>query len=73
MLLIALSEVLGISLSEVMERYFNGSEEDVWVCHIEEAIERRRSEREGEEWLVEEASHMSLDLERVHQSEDDMF
>jgi hypothetical protein len=41
MWLVALSEVLGISLSEVMERYFNGSEEDVQVRHIEEALDRR--------------------------------
>jgi hypothetical protein len=67
MLPIALSEVLGISLSEVMDKYFNGLEEDVRVRLIEEDIERKRSEREGEEWLAAEASCLSLELECIHQ------
>jgi hypothetical protein len=73
MLPIALSEVLGVSLSEVMERYFNGSEEDVWVWHIEEALKHKWSEQEGEEWLAKEARRMSIDLERIHQGRDDTF
>jgi hypothetical protein len=49
MLPIALSEVLGISLSEVMVRYFDGSSDDERVRRIENALDRRRSEEEGEE------------------------
>jgi hypothetical protein len=74
MLPIALSEVLGISLSEVLERYFDGSNEDDRVRRIEDAVDRKRSEEEGEEWLAGEARRRSLILERVHQNrEDDSF
>jgi hypothetical protein len=73
MLPVALSEVLGISLSEVMDKYFNGSEEDVHVRRIEEALDRRRLEQEGEDWLAEEARRLSLDLESTHQGGDDTF
>jgi hypothetical protein len=66
MLPVALSEVLGMSLSEVMEKYLNGSEEDVQVRHIEEALDHRRLEQEEEEWLVEEAHRLSLDLVSTH-------
>jgi hypothetical protein len=41
---------------------------------IGEAIDRRRSEEEGEEWLVGEARRRSVILEQVHQGrEDDSF
>jgi hypothetical protein len=74
MLPIALSKVLGISLSEVLERYFDGSNEDDRVRRIEDAVDRKRSEEEGEEWLAGEARRRSLILERVHQNrEDDSF
>jgi hypothetical protein len=74
MLPTALSEVLGISLSEVMERYFDGSGEDERVRRIEDAIERKRSDEEGEDWLVGEAHRRSMVLERVHRNrEDDSF
>jgi hypothetical protein len=74
MLPIALSEVLGISLLEVLEQYFNGSNEDDRVRRIEDAVDRKRSEEEGEEWLAGEAHRRSLILERVHQNrEDDSF
>jgi hypothetical protein len=71
MLPVALSEALGISLSEVMDRYFNGSDEAERVCLIEDALDRRRSEEEGEEWLAGEACRRSAMLERVHQGRDD--
>jgi hypothetical protein len=74
MLPIALSEVLGISLLEVLERYFDGSNEDDRVRHIEDAVDRKRSEEEGEEWIAGEARRRSLIQERVHQTrEDDSF
>jgi hypothetical protein len=73
MLPIALSEVLGISLSEVMERYFDGSGEEERVHHIEDALDQKRSEEEGEEWLAGEACRRSAILEWVHQGVDDTF
>jgi hypothetical protein len=71
MLPVALSEVLGISLSEVMVRYFDGSSEDDRARRIGDTIDRKRSEEEGEEWLAGEARRRSAILERVHQSRDD--
>jgi hypothetical protein len=73
MLPLALSEVLEVSLSEVIEHYFDGSEESVWVRRVEEALEHQRSQQEGEEWLVREASRLSLELERNHEGGGDTF
>jgi hypothetical protein len=71
MLPIALNEVLGISLSEVMVHYFDGSSDDERVCRIEDALDWRRSEEEGEEWLVGEARRRSAIHERVYQNRED--
>jgi hypothetical protein len=71
MLPAALSEALGISLSEVMARYFNGSDEAERVHLIEDALDRRRLDEEGEEWLAREARRRSAMLEWVHQGRDD--
>jgi hypothetical protein len=74
MLPTALSEVLSISLSEVIERYFDGLGEDERVRRIENTMERKRSDEEGEDWLAGEARRRSMVLERVHRSrEDDSF
>jgi hypothetical protein len=70
----ALSEALGISLSEVLAHYYSISDLDERGHIIGEAIDRRRSEEEGEEWLVREARRRSMILERVHWGrEDDSF
>jgi hypothetical protein len=67
----ALSDALGISLSEVLAQYFSISDLDK---RGREAIDRRRSAEKGEEWLTEEACRRSEILERVHQGrEDDSF
>jgi hypothetical protein len=71
MLPTALSEALGISLSDVMDRYFDGSEESERVHRIEEALERRRTFEEGEEWLAQESRKMNSMLERIHWGQDD--
>jgi hypothetical protein len=71
MLPAALSEVLGISLLDVMERYFDGSREEDRVRRIKDAVDRRRSEEEGEEWLAGEARRRSKIFERAHQNRDD--
>jgi hypothetical protein len=74
MLPTALSEVLSISLSEVMEHYFDGSGEDERVRQIEDAMERKRSDTEGEDWLAREARRRSMVFEWVHRNrEDDSF
>jgi hypothetical protein len=67
----ALSDVLGISLSEVLAHYYSISDLDERGRIIGEAINRRRSEEEGEEWLAGEARRRSMILEWVHQSRDD--
>jgi hypothetical protein len=67
----ALSDALGISLSEVLARYYSISDLDKRGRIIGEAIDRRRSEEEGEEWLAGEACSRSTILERVHQGRDD--
>jgi hypothetical protein len=74
MLPTALSEALGISLSEVMDHYFNGLDEAERVHMIEDALDRRRTFEEGEEWLAREARRMSVMLERIHRGQDnDLF
>jgi hypothetical protein len=67
----ALSEALGISLSDVMDRYFDGLEESERVRRIEEALDRRRTFEEGEEWLAQESCKTSAMLEWIHQGQDD--
>lgn len=73
MLPTALSEVLGISLAEVMHLYFDGLEESVWVRRVEEALDSCQVSQEEEEWLAQEASRLTLSLERDHQGGDDTF
>jgi hypothetical protein len=71
MLPTALSEALGISLSDVMDRYFDGLEESERVHRIEEALDRRRTFEEGEEWLAQESRKTSAMLEWIHRGQDD--
>jgi hypothetical protein len=67
----ALSEALGISGSEVMDRYFDGSEESESIRRIEEALGRRREVEEGEEWLARESCKTNAMLEQIHRGQDD--
>jgi hypothetical protein len=71
MLPAALSEALGISLADVMNKYFDGSEESERVRRIEKVLDRRREFEEGEEWLAQESRKTDLMLERIHQGQDD--
>jgi hypothetical protein len=71
MLPTALSEALGVSLSAVMDRYFNGSEDSERVRQIEEALERRMAFEEGEEWLAQASRNTDILLERIHWGQDD--
>jgi hypothetical protein len=69
-----MSEALGISLSEVLNLYFGELDKGIRDCMVWDAIDRRRDEEEGEEWLAGEARRRSLIQERVHQNrEDDSF
>jgi hypothetical protein len=67
MLPATLNEALGITLSEVMDHYFDGLDEAERV----HTLDRRRTFEEGEEWLAGEACRMSAMLERVHQGQSD--
>jgi hypothetical protein len=71
MLPAALSEALGLNLSDVMMRYFDGSEESERVRRIEEALDRRREFEEGEEWLAHQSRNTDIMLERIHRGQDD--
>jgi hypothetical protein len=51
----ALSDTLGVSLSEVLARYYSGSDVGERGRLIGDTLDRKRSEEEGEEWLAEEA------------------
>jgi hypothetical protein len=74
MLPAALSEALGICLSEVMDRYYSGSDEVARVCLIEDALDRRRTIEEGEEWLAKEARKFDIIAEQInHGGSDDSF
>jgi hypothetical protein len=67
----ALSDALGISLSEVLEHYYSVSDLVERGRLIGEAMDRRRSEEEGEEWLAEEARKRYAVAELVHWGGDD--
>jgi hypothetical protein len=54
-----------------MNRYYSGSDEVERVHMIEDALDRRRSAEEGEEWLAREARRLSTMLEWIHQGWDD--
>jgi hypothetical protein len=68
---VALSKALGISLSDVMDQYFNVSEESERVHRIEEALDQRREFEEGEEWLAQESHKTDAMLEQIHRGQDD--
>jgi hypothetical protein len=66
MLPIALSEVLGISLSEVMARYFEGARSvDDAAIQIAEDIDRRVTAGEGESWLANEQRKLEEGIVRA--------
>jgi hypothetical protein len=68
MLPIALSEVLGIGLSEVMAKYFDGAcSVNEAAVRIAEDIDRRVTAGEGEIWLANEQRKIEERMERDHQ------
>jgi hypothetical protein len=68
-----LSEALGVSLSEVLVRYYSGSDVVERGRLIEDALGRKRSEEEGDEWLAEEARKRDAVAELVHRGGDDTY
>jgi hypothetical protein len=73
---LALSEVLGISLSEVMERYFGKvASSDEEVDRNVEDVDRMVVQAEGEAWVEEEQRRLSEEMDRTHRGEgvDDEF
>jgi hypothetical protein len=54
-----------------MDRYFDGSEESERVRRIKEALDRRRTFEEGEEWLAWESHKTNTMLEWIHWGQDD--
>jgi hypothetical protein len=74
MLPIALSEVLGISLSEVMAKYFEGAHStDEVAVRISDDINRRIDNEGGEVWLANEQCKLTDQMESDHQGGDDTF
>jgi hypothetical protein len=69
-----MSEALGISLSKVLNLYFGELDDDIRDRMVWDAIDRRRDQDEGDEWVVEEARRRSMILEWIHRNrEDDSF
>jgi hypothetical protein len=76
MLPIALSEVLGISLSEVMKKYFKKARStDEVATRISEDLDRRIANGEDEIWLDNECRRVEerMDCEHQGQGVDDIF
>jgi hypothetical protein len=69
----ALSDALGIGLSEVLGRYYSVSDLVERSRLIGEALDRRRTEEEGEEWLAKEACKRNALAELVHRGGDDTY
>jgi hypothetical protein len=73
MLLEAVSEALGIDLSEVLILYFGELNDMRRGRHIEEAMDRKRTIEEGEEWLAEESRRVDVVAEMVHHGGDNIY
>jgi hypothetical protein len=71
MLLEAISEALGVDLSEVLSLYFGELDDMRRGRLIGEAIDRRRTIEEGEKWLAEEGRRRGIVAEQVHHGRDD--
>jgi hypothetical protein len=69
----AISEALGISLSEVLDLYFGGVSEEQRDCLVWDAIDRRRINVEDEAWLEAESQRMNAVAEMVYRWGDDTY
>jgi hypothetical protein len=68
----AISEALGISLSEVLNLYFGELDEDTQDRMVWDAIDRRRDEDEDMH-ILREGRHRAEEAELRSYYEDDMF
>jgi hypothetical protein len=68
----AISEALGISLSEVLNLYFGELDEDTRDCMVWDAIDRCRGEEEDMHWMREDRRRANEAKFRSYY-EDDMF
>jgi hypothetical protein len=68
----ALSEALGVSLSEVLDLYFSESDQDKRGCLIGEALDRKMLGEWDQEWLEEEARKREA-TELLSYEKDDTF
>jgi hypothetical protein len=69
----ALSDALGIGLLEVLDCYYGVSDLAERGRLIGEAMDRRRTAEEGEEWLEAKSRRMGAVAEMVHRGGDDTF
>jgi hypothetical protein len=69
----ALSDALGVSLSKVLAKYYSGLDVGERGRLIGDALYRKQSEEEGEEWLAEEPRKRDVVAELVHQGGDDTY
>jgi hypothetical protein len=73
MLPAAVSEALGIDMNSVLHLYFRELDDMRRGRLIEEAMDRRRTAEEGEEWLAEESRRRDVVDEMVHRGGDDTY
>jgi hypothetical protein len=69
----AISEALGISLSEVLDLYFGGVSEEQRDRLVWDAIDRRRMNLEDEAWLEAESRRIAAVADMVHRGGDDTY
>jgi hypothetical protein len=62
----AISEALGISLSEVLDLYFRGINEEQRDHLVWDAVDRRRMNTEDEAWVEAESQRIDAVAEMVH-------
>jgi hypothetical protein len=73
MLPVALSEALGVSLSEVLDHYYNESDEVKRGCLIWNTLDRKGMGERDQEWLDGESQHREEIEVSSHRWEDDTY
>jgi hypothetical protein len=69
----AISEALGISLSEVLDLYFGGVSEEQRDRLVWDTIDRRRVNMVDEAWLEAESWRIDAVADMVHRGRDDTY
>jgi hypothetical protein len=69
----AISEALGISLSEALDLYFRDISDEQRDRLVWDAIDQRRMNVEDEAWLEGESRRRNAVAEMVHRGGDDTF